>query len=179
MLVHFIWWLFQVYKNIENQNNWIILKDEGNIYAWGLGSFGQLGTDEVLHRQATPKKISLKIIENVTPEFDKLNLALHPHNVRKLIGSIKMVLSFDASFIFMSFRLIYHKYELFIRCSWKLWYFGKFNRAWELWHEKFSSIWIYFKSRCSWFRKARSKSKYYLFSKVGKERVLLLVIFYI
>lgn len=79
-----------------------INKDEGNIYSWGLGSFGQLGTDELYHKQATPKKISLKMIENLKNDSDKFNLALHPINIKKLMGSIKMVLSFDASFIFIS-----------------------------------------------------------------------------
>jgi len=50
-----------------------INKDEGNIYSWGLGSFGQLGTDELYHKQATPKKISLKMIENASFIFISKN----------------------------------------------------------------------------------------------------------
>lgn len=67
-----------------------------------MGSYGQLGTDGLQSRQSIPKKISAKAFEIIKPDSDRFNLALHPLNVKKLIGSIKMVLSFDASFIFMS-----------------------------------------------------------------------------
>lgn len=81
------------------------LIDDGIIYSWGLGSFGQLGIDELISKQATPKKISLKSIENMKNDLDKINLALHPINIRKLESSIKMILSFEASFMLMSMSL--------------------------------------------------------------------------
>ena len=67
-----------------------------------MGSYGQLGTGETSYKQSTPKRISLKIIENMKNDSDMLNLALHPNNINKLEGFIKMVLSFDATFIFIS-----------------------------------------------------------------------------
>ena len=81
-----------------------------------MGSFGQLGTGELILKQAIPKRISLKTIENMKTEanVDKMNLALHPNNIKKLVGSIKMVLSFDASFILISKKLFLFLFKNFL-----------------------------------------------------------------
>lgn len=86
-------------KCLQNIINLLNILDDGNIYSWGLGSYGQLGTEELSPSQTTPKKISLKCLE--TSKDDKLNWLLHPNNIRKIENSIKMVLSFESSFIFI------------------------------------------------------------------------------
>lgn len=76
--------------------------DDGNVFSWGLGSYGQLGTEELSKSQNFPKKISLKGLEKTNNHNNKLNWLLHPSNILKLENSIRMVLSFESSFIMIT-----------------------------------------------------------------------------
>ena len=76
--------------------------DDGIIYSWGLGSYGQLGNNKLIAKQSIPMAIN-----NTTTFQENNNLnttvsLLDKHNVKKSLFNMSISLGFDSSFILLS-----------------------------------------------------------------------------
>ena len=71
--------------------------DDGIIYSWGLGSYGQLGNNKLIVKQSVPVAIN-----NAIKYQDSSVISLDKVNVKKCLLNMTISLGFDSSLILMS-----------------------------------------------------------------------------
>lgn len=68
------------------------------VFSWGLGSYGQLANNKLELKQSIPKRI----IISSDQKDENNNLNFEVFNLKKNSGSLKIVLSLEASYLFLS-----------------------------------------------------------------------------
>lgn len=78
------------------------ISDEGDIYAWGLGSYGQLGINKLLLKQIVPVLINNDDVQE-SDIASNITAALFPRErIKKYLQNIVIVPCFDCTFLLLS-----------------------------------------------------------------------------
>jgi len=89
------------------------IEEDGTMYSWGLGSYGQLGNNKLNIKQANPTPINefeynpgANSIENVDERTRVYTTYLSKGNLRTVLSHLVITLGFDSSFILINRKLM-------------------------------------------------------------------------